>query len=80
MEKIKILKIEIRSAQNVGKAWISWKKNPPGPIWGHPMPFSPWTEKIKKMLKNAYFPWWMAYFPLCKKMQRGGWFDLVKAL
>ena len=26
MEKIKILKIQIRSAQNVGKVWISRKK------------------------------------------------------
>ena len=26
MEKIKILKIQIRSAQNVGKVWISGKK------------------------------------------------------
>ena len=26
MEKIKILKIQIRSAQNVGKVWISKKK------------------------------------------------------
>ena len=29
MEKIKILKIQIRSAQNVGKVWISRKKNLP---------------------------------------------------
>ena len=27
MEKIKILKIQIRSAQNVGEVWISRKKN-----------------------------------------------------
>ena len=45
MEQIKILKIQIRSAQNVGKVWISRNKNPPGPIWGHLRQFFPWTEK-----------------------------------
>merc|ERR1711965_1162447 len=27
-------------------------KNPPGPIWGHPGPFSPWTEKSKNKKTN----------------------------
>ena len=31
-KKIKILKIQIRSAQNVGKVWISRKKNLPAPF------------------------------------------------
>ena len=38
IKKIKILKIQIRSAQNVGKVWISRKKillAPFGAIWGH---------------------------------------------
>ena len=38
MKKIKILKIQICSAQNVGKVWISRKKILPAPfgaIWGH---------------------------------------------
>ena len=26
-------------------------KNPPDPIWGHPMPFFPWTGKMQKMYK-----------------------------
>ena len=30
-------------------------KNPPGPIWGHLMPFFPWTGKIQKMLKFCLF-------------------------
>ena len=37
MEKIQILKIQIRSAQNVGKVWISRKQILPAPfgaIWG----------------------------------------------
>ena len=33
MEKIKILKIRIRSAQNVGKVWISRKKILPALFW-----------------------------------------------
>ena len=33
-KEINILKIKIRVAQNVGKVWISRKKNP-GPLWGH---------------------------------------------
>ena len=35
-------------------------KTPPGPIWGHLRPFSPWTGKIKKMFVFffSYFPWW----------------------
>ena len=48
-KKMKSLKNQIRSAQNVGKVWISRNKNPPGPIWGHLRPFSPWTEQIQKM-------------------------------
>ena len=45
LKKIKNLKIQIRSAQNVGRVWIS-RKNNPGPIWCHPRPFFPWTDKI----------------------------------
>ena len=52
MEKIKILKIQIRSAQNVGKVWISRKKILPtlfGAIWGH---FFHGPEKLKKYKKE----------------------------
>ena len=41
------IEIQIRSAQNVGKVWIS-RKHPPGPFWSHLRPFFPWTRKIKK--------------------------------
>ena len=49
IKKIKILKIKIRSAQNVGKVWISRKKillAPFGPIWAN---FLRGPEKIKKI-------------------------------
>ena len=52
--KIKILKIQIRSAQNVGKVWISRNKNPPDPIWAHLGPFFAWAGKIEKPM-SAYF-------------------------
>ena len=58
MKKIKILKIQIRSAQNVGKVWISRKKILPalfGAIWGH---FFHRPEKSEKWQNFAYFPWW----------------------
>ena len=61
IQKIKILKIQIRSAQNVGKVWIS-RKHPPGPIWAHLGPFFAWAGKIKKLQHFTYFPWW-AYGP-----------------
>ena len=61
IKKIKILKIKIRSAQNVGKVWISRNKNPPGPILGHLGPFFAWAGKIEKMPKFCLFslvgPW-----------------------
>ena len=53
MEKIKILKIQIRSAQNVGKVWISRKKILPalfGAISGH------FFHGPKKCQNCAYFP------------------------
>ena len=50
-----IIKIQIRSAQNVGKVWVSWK-NLEGPIWGHSMQFSPWTEQITKVYQICLVP------------------------
>ena len=41
IQKVKIPKIKIRYAQNVGNVRMSRKKNPPGPIWGPPRPFLP---------------------------------------
>ena len=75
MEKIKILKIQIRSAQNVGKVWISRKKNPPGPIWGHLRPFFPWTEKIQKMPNFCLF---FLGGPLLLSTRAGGIGTLIK--
>ena len=51
-KKLRILKIQIRSAQNVGKVWISREKNHPGPI-GDPLgTFFAWAGKIQKMSKK----------------------------
>ena len=55
-QKIKSLKIQIRSAQNVGKVWISRKKILPalfGAILGH---FFHGPKKSKKCQNFAYFP------------------------
>ena len=52
MQKLKIRKIKIRSAQNVSKVWISRNKNPPGPIWGHLGQFFAWAGKITKKCQN----------------------------
>ena len=56
--KIKILKIQIRSAQNVGKVWISRKKS----SWPHLGPSEAIFSMDRKNTKNAqnvaYFPWW----------------------
>ena len=55
IQKIKILKIKIRSAQNVGKVWISRKKNLPAPFgalaaihpwWGHKYELSLWDSDL----------------------------------
>ena len=51
MKKVKILKIQICSAQNVGTVWISRNKNPPGPIWAHLGRFFAWAEKNPKNVK-----------------------------
>ena len=40
-------KNKIRVAQNVGKVWISWKKNLPAPF-GAPGPFFAWAGRIGK--------------------------------
>ena len=57
-QKNKILKIQIRSAQNVGKVWISRKKS----SWPYLGPseaiFSIGRKNQKKIQNFAYFPWW----------------------
>ena len=60
MEKIKIFKIQIRSAQNVGKAWISKKKSS-RPHLGPPHAiFSMDRKNPKNAKKMPIFPWWVA--------------------
>ena len=66
IQKIQILKIKIRSAQNVGKVWISRKKillTPFGPIWAHFL-------RGPKNRCQPIFPWW-AHGPLLLST-RGG--------
>ena len=57
-KNIKIMKIEIRSAQNVGKVWISREKNLPAPFGALWAQFLRGPEKSKKYQNFAYFPWW----------------------
>ena len=53
--KKKYLKIQIRSAQNVGKVWISRKKS----SWPHLGPsHAIFSMDRKKKSTIAYFPWW----------------------
>ena len=49
--------MQIRSAPNDGKVWLSRRKillAPFGAISG----IFPWTGKYKILLNVAYFPWW----------------------
>jgi len=49
IKKIKILKIKIRVAQNVGKVWISRKKNLPAPFGAFPGHFLRGPENPKNV-------------------------------
>ena len=52
--KIEIIRMQILSAQNVGKVWISRKKS----SWPHLVPFQvffPWTGKMQKMYRFCIF-------------------------
>ena len=57
-QKMKVLKIKIRSAQNAGKVQISRKKQLPAPFGAISGKFFQGPEKCKNCRKNAYFPWW----------------------
>ena len=57
-KKLKILKIKIRSAQNVGKVFLSRIKTFPAPFGALPSNFLHRPEKCKKIQNFAYFPWW----------------------
>ena len=52
MQKVKILKIKIRSAQNVGKVWISRKNTFPAPFGAFQGHFFAWAGKNKKKIKK----------------------------
>ena len=54
IKKMTILKIQIRSAKNVGKAWIGRKKILPAPFGGHPRQFVHEPKKIKKTFKMLH--------------------------
>ena len=58
ISEIKILKIQIRSAQNVGKVWISRNKILLALFGAIPSNFSYGPNKSTKCYKNVYFPWW----------------------
>ena len=58
MKTVEILKFQIRSAQNVGKVWISWKKILLAPFGATPGHFFHGPDKCKEFTKFAYFPWW----------------------
>ena len=56
IKKIKILKIQIRSAQNVGKVWISRNKSSCPYLGPSEAIFSMDRTNAKNAKKNAYFP------------------------
>ena len=58
IQNIKILKIKIRVAQNVGKVWISRKKILLAPFHAISGIFLRGPEKCKKCQICAYVPWW----------------------
>ena len=53
-QKMKIIIIQIRSAQNVGKVWISKEKILLGPFGAHLGPFFAWAGKIKNAKKCLF--------------------------
>ena len=70
--KIKILKIQIRSDQNVGKVWIGRKRNLPAPFGAIPGIFLRGPEKSEKnapilqiFLGGPIGPWWGEYVVDC---------------
>ena len=53
-QKMKILKIQIRSAQNAGKVWISRKNNLPAPFGAIPGHFLHGPKKTKKKCQKSH--------------------------
>ena len=54
IQKSKVLKIKIRSAQIVGEVFYAGEKRP-RPIWGPPGSFFAWAGKIQKLHKFYLF-------------------------
>ena len=76
MKKMKVLKIQIHSAQNVGKAWISQKKILPAPFGAIPCHFLHGPKKSKKCQNFAYFPAEIGNFCSCRSWVKSGPGDL----
>ena len=74
IKKIKILKIQIRSAQIVGKVWISRKQILLAPFVAIPGLFLHGPKKCKKYKRFAYFP----LLPLLEVQAKG--FMVLEAL
>ena len=55
---IQIIIIQIHSAQNVGKVWISRKQILLVRFWCHFRHFFHWPEKYKPCVNFVDFPWW----------------------
>ena len=55
IQKIQSLKIQICSAQNVGKVQISRETNTSGPIWVHFRQMFPWAGQMQKILEFCIF-------------------------
>ena len=70
MKNIKNIKIQIRSAQNVGKVWISRKKNLLAPFGAIPGHFLRGPEKCKKCYVFCYFPW-LPWLQVMADLMRG---------
>ena len=60
VQKLKILKIKIHSAQNVGKVWIRRKKS----SWSQLGQIFPWTGKKKQCLPKE-IDYWDTSFDFC---------------
>ena len=69
--KIKIIKHQIRSAQNVGKAWISWKQILPAPFGATPCHFFHEPTKYKFSKIRSVLPKMLARSGLVGKSPRG---------
>ena len=73
IKKTKFIKIQICSAQNVGKVWIGREKNIPAPFGTIPGNFFQVLRKSKKCCKCVYFPWWAIGCAILLRKNKLGW-------